>query len=120
MHPPPPRPGANIPRRRFVQGLAAGGAVAMLGLGPRPASAGQANIPVLTGSHFDLSIGRSPADFTGRPRMATTVNGSLPGPVLRFREGDTVTLRVRSEEHTSELQSRENLVCRLLLVKQKS
>src|SRR5436309_7656424 len=27
------------------------------------------------------------------------------------------TLRVRSEEHTSELQSRENLVCRLLLEK---
>src|SRR5690606_16087600 len=94
MHPPPPRPGANIPRRRFVQGLAAGGAVAMLGPGPRPAIAGQVNVPVLTGSHVDLSIGRSPADFTGRPRMATTVNGSLPAPVLRFREGDTVTLRV--------------------------
>src|SRR5690606_39803551 len=29
-------------------------------------------------------------------------------------------LRQRSEEHTSELQSRENLVCRLLLEKQKS
>src|SRR5690606_41184756 len=28
-------------------------------------------------------------------------------------------LRVRSEEHTSELQSRENLVCRLLLEKKK-
>src|SRR5436309_7814703 len=28
--------------------------------------------------------------------------------------------RVRSEEHTSELQSRENLVCRLLLEKKKS
>src|SRR5215475_16069066 len=27
--------------------------------------------------------------------------------------------RVRSEEHTSELQSRENLVCRLLLEKKK-
>src|SRR5690606_41349229 len=27
------------------------------------------------------------------------------------------TLRLRSEEHTSELQSRENLVCRLLLEK---
>src|SRR5690606_39985090 len=30
-----------------------------------------------------------------------------------------VKLRVRSEEHTSELQSRENLVCRLLLEKKK-
>src|SRR5690606_41068761 len=29
------------------------------------------------------------------------------------------TLEVRSEEHTSELQSRENLVCRLLLEKKK-
>src|SRR5215475_15380125 len=29
------------------------------------------------------------------------------------------TPRSRSEEHTSELQSRENLVCRLLLEKQK-
>src|SRR5690606_42017805 len=29
------------------------------------------------------------------------------------------TVRLRSEEHTSELQSRENLVCRLLLEKRK-
>src|SRR5690606_40707210 len=29
----------------------------------------------------------------------------------------TKTIRLRSEEHTSELQSRENLVCRLLLEK---
>src|SRR2546430_4502866 len=28
-------------------------------------------------------------------------------------------LRIRSEEHTSELQSQSNLVCRLLLVKKK-
>src|SRR5690606_41137958 len=28
-------------------------------------------------------------------------------------------LKIRSEEHTSELQSRENLVCRLLLEKKK-
>src|SRR5690606_39743897 len=31
----------------------------------------------------------------------------------------TPTVNVRSEEHTSELQSRENLVCRLLLEKKK-
>src|SRR5690606_8532049 len=31
----------------------------------------------------------------------------------------TVVIRARSEEHTSELQSRENLVCRLLLEKKK-
>src|SRR5690606_41603673 len=33
--------------------------------------------------------------------------------------GSRVTLERRSEEHTSELQSRENLVCRLLLEKKK-
>src|SRR5690606_20763484 len=32
---------------------------------------------------------------------------------------DTTDVRERSEEHTSELQSRENLVCRLLLEKKK-
>src|SRR5690606_40045589 len=33
--------------------------------------------------------------------------------------GETYGVPVRSEEHTSELQSRENLVCRLLLEKKK-
>src|SRR2546430_11458504 len=33
--------------------------------------------------------------------------------------GKTTTLRMRSEEHTSELQSQSNLVCRLLLEKKK-
>src|SRR2546430_9215930 len=31
----------------------------------------------------------------------------------------SITLRIRSEEHTSELQSQSNLVCRLLLEKKK-
>src|SRR5690606_40328881 len=37
----------------------------------------------------------------------------------RSRENADVS-RLRSEEHTSELQSRENLVCRLLLEKKKN
>src|SRR5207302_11406463 len=36
-----------------------------------------------------------------------------------YREILAIILRCRSEEHTSELQSRENLVCRLLLEKKK-
>src|SRR5436309_4712936 len=35
-------------------------------------------------------------------------------------EPEQVSVRRRSEEHTSELQSRENLVCRLLLEKRKT
>ncbi|EJN37163.1 copper-resistance protein, CopA family, partial [Pseudomonas sp. GM84] len=50
----------------------------------------------LAGQHFELYIGQTPVNITGRPRTALTVNGSLPGPLLRWREGDTVTLRVRN------------------------
>src|SRR5436309_4906110 len=37
----------------------------------------------------------------------------------RFLYSEMVRKHIRSEEHTSELQSRENLVCRLLLEKKK-
>ena len=33
-------------------------------------------------------------NFTGAPKIAFTVNGSVPAPTLRWKEGDTVTLRV--------------------------
>src|SRR5690606_22140470 len=84
-------------RRRFVTGLAAAGIAGGAGLWRLPAFAADAAAtgPVeLRGTDFDLSIGRAPVNFTGRTRPATTVNGSLPGPLLRWREGDTVTLRV--------------------------
>src|SRR2546430_6736365 len=38
---------------------------------------------------------------------------------LRPADGDRLALLERSEEHTSELQSQSNLVCRLLLEKKK-
>src|SRR5215469_18053626 len=43
------------------------------------------------------------------------------GAFLAFRDehGDLRILPLRSEEHTSELQSRRDLVCRLLLEKKK-
>src|SRR5690606_41801496 len=40
-------------------------------------------------------------------------------PLLELESGSNDPMAVRSEEHTSELQSRENLVCRLLLEKKK-
>ncbi|MET0718919.1 MAG: copper resistance system multicopper oxidase [Pseudoxanthomonas sp.] len=48
----------------------------------------------LRGTEFDLSIAALPVNLTGRAATAVAVNGSLPGPVLRWREGDSVTLRV--------------------------
>ncbi|WP_149193466.1 copper resistance system multicopper oxidase [Luteimonas suaedae] len=96
----PTRPGQGAPirpsRRRFVQGLAAGGAIAGLGLWPRPGWAlkSPGHDTVLAGTEFDLVIGETPMNITGRVRPAITVNGSLPAPVLRWREGTTVQLRV--------------------------
>jgi CopA family copper-resistance protein len=86
-------------RRRFVQGLAAGGAIASLGLWPKQSwamkSPGQPT--VLAGTDFNLAIGETPMNFTGATRNAVTVNGSLPGPILRWREGTTVNLRVANQ-----------------------
>src|SRR5690606_41926691 len=67
------------------------------------------------------------AGDAGRERAAAVVEageGDLePLPFLvqevRLRHAD-VRESDRSEEHTSELQSRENLVCRLLLEKKKN
>jgi CopA family copper-resistance protein len=85
-------------RRSFVKGLAATGVLGGLGMWRTPVwavtSPGQPN--VLTGTEFDLHIGELPVNITGAARTAMAINGSLPGPILRWREGDTVTLRVRN------------------------
>lgn len=44
---------------------------------------------ILEGNHFDLVIDRVPVNITGRRVRATAVNGSIPGPVLKWREGET-------------------------------
>lgn len=97
---------APLPSRRtFVTGLAASGVVTGLGLW-QPAwaqSAGRRAQGTLAGTEFDLVIGETPMSITGAPRSAITVNGTLPAPLLRWREGDTVTVRVsnRLDEDTS-------------------
>ncbi|WPX86428.1 copper resistance system multicopper oxidase [Pseudomonas asiatica] len=85
-------------RRSFVKGLAATGLLGGLGMWRTPVwavtSPGQPN--VLSGTDFDLYIGELPINITGASRTAMAINGSIPGPILRWREGDTVTLRVRN------------------------
>jgi CopA family copper-resistance protein len=83
-----------ITRRRFVQGVAAGAALAACGWKDQPAFCETVppDLAVLTGTHFNLTIDTIPANFTGRPSRATAVNGSTPGPILRWHEGDTVTI----------------------------
>ncbi len=85
-------------RRTFIKSLGAAGILAGLGAWRAPvwALAGPDQPTVLAGSDFDLLIDRTPVQIGGRMRPAMTINGSLPGPLLRWREGDTVTLRVRN------------------------
>jgi FtsP/CotA-like multicopper oxidase with cupredoxin domain len=85
-------------RRRFVQGLA-GGALAIISArrfgwaaAADPRTVGDAG--ALSGAEFNLEIGALAVNFTGQPGMATVVNGRLPAPLLRWREGDIITLRV--------------------------
>jgi len=96
-------------RRKFMQGLAAGGVLA--GMSPLLSSPSWAEqvkattrsgmAPILSGTEFDLTIAETVVNFTGSPRMATTINGSIPAPILRWREGDTITIRVRNTLNTS-------------------
>jgi len=89
----------SISRRRFVTGIAAGSAFLGLGLASTLSLASPSNRlgpSMLRGNQFDLNIGYQPVNFTGKDRMATAVNGSVPAPILRWREGERVTLRVKN------------------------
>jgi CopA family copper-resistance protein len=86
--------GPVLGRRRFMQGAAATGALTLAPWPSRSAVAAPARAPVLSGAEFQLEIGAVPINITGRPRTATAVNGSVPAPILRWREGDTVKLAV--------------------------
>ncbi len=52
---------------------------------------------------FDLAIGRTTIGIGDRTAAAVAINESIPGPLLRFREGEDVTLRVSNalDEDTS-------------------
>ena len=101
----------GVTRRRFVQGILAGGLATSLDFWRWPIAAAENLAPpihadhstILAGHSFDLAVERVPVNFTGRAAYATAVNGLVPGPTLRWREGDTVTLAVtnRLDETTS-------------------
>lgn len=84
-----------ISRRRLLQaGPGAGALLAASGLLPAWALTGNAGAPR---REFDLAIRRQALNIDGRAARTVSVNGTVPGPLLRMREGDDVVLRVHNE-----------------------
>lgn len=87
-------------RTLFARGAGLVASAATVSVLPAWAQSGSKGIPpkypTLEGERFDLTIGETSLPVGGRRANAITVNGSLPAPLLRFQEGQTVTLAVRN------------------------
>ncbi len=56
---------------------------------------------VLQGNEIHLTIGYQDVNISGTTRRATTINGSLPGPTLHWKEDEEVTLHVTNRLDTT-------------------
>ena len=99
---------SSLDRRMLLRGaVAGGGLLGLQGLLPAWAQTGspglRADLPTLTGPNVDLTVGHSPFTVGGRTGHAVTINGVLPAPLVRLREGQTVRLSVTNtlDEDTS-------------------
>ena len=97
-----------IDRRAMLRGAAAGGlALALPGSFPAWAQSGTSglnpDLRTLSGEEIALRIGHGAFKAGGRTGHAITVNGTLPAPLLRLREGQRVRLAVTNalEEDSS-------------------
>lgn len=52
---------------------------------------------------YDLSIGRTTINVLGKPSPAVAINGTVPGPTLRFKQGEDLVINVTNtlDEDTS-------------------
>uniref|UniRef100_UPI00289A3987 copper resistance system multicopper oxidase n=1 Tax=Brevundimonas sp. TaxID=1871086 RepID=UPI00289A3987 len=98
----------SFDRRALLRGaIATGGLLGAQGLLPAWAQTGSPGIraagPTLQGPNIDLTIGHSPFTVGGRTGHAVTINGTLPAPILRLREGQNARLSVTNtlDEDTS-------------------
>ena len=98
----------RLDRRTLLRGAAAGSALtAFQGLLPAWAKTGtpgvRPDLPTLAGPDISLTVGHSPFTVNGRTGHAVTMNGVLPAPLLRLREGQDVRLSVTNtlDEDTS-------------------
>src|SRR5690606_41393382 len=81
----------------------------------RPTFGGSASLADLTLRDFRAPFVQGVINYEDRILDANLLLWKTGTRVLTVRAALPLDLAFRSEEHTSELQSRENLVCRLLL-----
>jgi CopA family copper-resistance protein len=89
----------QIDRRRFIGGAAGGGAaVALAAWFPawaQPVSPGlAAQLPTVSGEDITLRIARQTLRVDGKVSRAIGINGTIPGPLVRLKEGQTARLTV--------------------------
>ena len=90
-------PPHRVTRRAFVQalGLSAAGAVLARRFLARGAwAAPPPHETSAPGREYFLAIDKLPFAPSGKKRTAIAVNGMVPGPLLRWKEGETVTIHV--------------------------
>lgn len=97
-----------IERRALLRAGALGAAgLSLSGLFPAWAQSGTAGLvsalPTLSGEDIRLKVGHSPFTVGGRTGHAVTLNGVLPAPLVRLKEGQNVRLHVENtlDEDTS-------------------
>ncbi len=88
-----------LDRRQFMRGATlAGGGIALAPFFPawaQPVSAGLVTpLPTVTGNDIALKIAHQMMMIDGRPSHAIGVNGTVPAPLIRLREGQNVRLSV--------------------------
>ena len=91
-----------IDRRQMLRGAAlAGSGIALSSWFPAWAQTGSPGIvrplPTLSGNEITLRIARQAMVIDGRRSDAIGVNGTVPAPLLRLREGQTIRLNVVNE-----------------------
>lgn len=86
-----------ITRRRFVKGVAASAALLSTGFLTRLSYANESESTGAKRKVFNLEIAPKRVNFTGVPSTATVVNDQLPGPIIKFQEGDDITIRVTNK-----------------------
>ncbi|HKR88002.1 MAG TPA: copper resistance system multicopper oxidase [Phenylobacterium sp.] len=97
----------DINRRRILRSAALlGGGLAASAIVPawaQTVTPGVAAMPTLSGEDLKLSISRRRWTVDGRAGGAVLINGALPGPLLRLKEGQRVRIAVenRMDEETS-------------------